>query len=427
MKKPDTLVVIHLTATAIHTVIGQVYSASDIRIIGIGSVKSYDFYQGTIRHRERLKSAIKQSMQEAEDMSNCRINSVWLSFATPDLQSLNSVGEVAIHHDTIQAKDVVTALTQVKQQHVRDDMYLMHYTQQGIALDDDDQMINDAIGMQAKRMTVLYHLMMMPVRGRQNLQQLLQECDVKIDQILFDAVSSAEYCLLVDEKYHGVCLIDIGYASTSVCVYREHKLVYTHCFAEGGHDATLDISMLLDVTIAEAELIKKNQANVDRHGIDASAFFTVKRTQFDDEKAINMQQLHNIVHARYAKLLGDIKRSLDDAGLSDFLQQGYVLTGGGSDMRGLLPLAKQVFANKVHKANTNSAISPYAPFSDSDEKLRDLVTLIEQRKFQTAFGTLLYSQSEDFLHSEKASPDALKQPALQRHMQQMGNFLRRFF
>ena len=91
----------------------------------------------------------------------------------------------------------------------------MHYAQQGIALDGNADMIDDAIGMQANDLMVLYHLMMMPVKGRQNLQQLLQECDVSIDQMLFDAVSTAEYGLLPEEKYHGVCLIDIG-ASTPV-------------------------------------------------------------------------------------------------------------------------------------------------------------------------------------------------------------------
>ena len=146
MKKPDLIVVVHLSATAIHTVIGQIHSAQDIRIIGLSTVKNHDFAQGTIRHRERLKSAIKQSIQNAEDMANCRVNSVWLSFSTPDLQSVNSVGEVKIKHDIVQAKDVVAALTQAKNKHLQDDLYLMHYAQQGIALDGNAEMIDDAIG-----------------------------------------------------------------------------------------------------------------------------------------------------------------------------------------------------------------------------------------------------------------------------------------
>ena len=156
MKNPEIIVVIHLTASAIHTVIGQIYSPSDIRIIGLGSAKNYDFSQGTIRHRERLKSAIKKSMQDAEDMANCRINSVWLSFSTPDLLSVNSGGEVKVVNERVQAKDIVAALTQAKTKHVPDDMYLMHYVQQGIALDGGSDMVDDAIGMQANELMVLY-------------------------------------------------------------------------------------------------------------------------------------------------------------------------------------------------------------------------------------------------------------------------------
>lgn len=427
MKNPEIIVVIHLTASAIHTVIGQVYSAQDIRIIGLGSAKNHDFAQGTIRHRERLKSAIKKSIQDAEDMANCRINSVWLSFSTPDLQSVNSGGEVKITHDVVQAKDIVAALTHAKTKHIPDNMYLMHYVQQGIALDGSDSMVDDAIGMQASELMVLYHLMMMPVRGRQNLQQLLQECDVSIDQMVFDAVSSAEYGLLPEEKYHGVCLIDIGSSTTSVCVYREDKLVYTRCFEQGGQHVTNDLSSELEITVVEAEALKKSHASVDRHGIDATQFISVKRVQYNDEKIFNMQQLLDITEARYLSILFAIKTDLDATGLSDFLQQGYVITGGGSEMRGLLSLTKRVFANKVHKVNQHAAITAYTPFGNDDDKLRHIATLITQRKYQTAFGALLYSQSDAFMHSEKSSPEALKGSPMRQKLHQVSTFLRKFF
>ena len=382
MKKPDLIVVVHLSATAIHTVIGQIHSAQDIRIIGLSTLKNHDYSHGTIRHRQRLKSAIKRSIQNAEDMANCRVNSVWLSFSTPDLQSVNSVGEVKIKHDIVQAKDVVAALTQAKNKHLTDDLYLMHYAQQGIALDGNAEMIDDAIGMQASDLMVLYHLMMMPVKGRQNLQQLLQECDVSIDQMLFDAVSTAEYGLLPEEKYHGVCLIDIGASTTSICVYREDKLIYTHCFAEG--------------------------------------------SQNDDEKTINMLELLEVTEARYISILGNIKKELDKEGLSDFLQQGYVITGGGAEMRGLLPLAKKIFANKVNKVNQHAAISAYTQYGD-DDKLRTIATMIGERKYQTAFGTLLYSQSEAFHHSEKSSPDSLQVQPMREKLKIVNKFFGKFF
>ena len=60
------------------------------------------------------------------------------------------MGEVKIKHDIVQAKDVVAALTLSQNKHLQDDLYLMHYAQQGIALDGNAEMIDDAIGMQAE-------------------------------------------------------------------------------------------------------------------------------------------------------------------------------------------------------------------------------------------------------------------------------------
>ncbi len=85
----------------------------------------------------------------------------------------------------------------------------MHCCQQGIYVDEQDFMVDDAIETVAHNISVMYHMMMMPVASRQNIQKLLQSCDVGIDHIVFDAVTSAEYSLMSDERQQGVCLVDI--------------------------------------------------------------------------------------------------------------------------------------------------------------------------------------------------------------------------
>ena len=103
MKNTENLVVVHLSATAVYVVIGNVVSAEDIRILGVGQVKNSDFYQGQITHRERLQGAIKQAIQEAEDTANCRVHSVWLTLAIPELLSRNSAGEVRVEGEEVRA------------------------------------------------------------------------------------------------------------------------------------------------------------------------------------------------------------------------------------------------------------------------------------------------------------------------------------
>ncbi len=406
MKKSENLVVVHLSATAVYVVIGSVVSADDIRIIGVGQVKNSDFYQGQIKHRERLQGAIRQAIQEAEDTANCRVHSVWLTIATPELLSKNSAGHVAVEEDVVLAKDMVKALSNAKSKDLASDYYLMHCCQQGIYINDQATMVDDAIEMVADDITVLYHMMMMPVAGRQNIQKLLQSCDVGIDHIVFDAVTSAEYSLMNEEREQGVCLIDVGASTTSICVYKENKLIFTHCIAKGSHEVTMDISADTGISMIEAEKLKKTYGTVDIDSIDPSAFFIFKPQGSGDEINVSLYNLARIIEARYMQLFNEVVKQLKDAELLNYLERGFVLSGGGSSIKGMVPFAKRVLKMPVVMTNTHPAISAHNHF-DNDESFRQLSLQVQDRAYQTAFGTLLYSQSDQFRHSEQSEPEAI--------------------
>ena len=424
MKNTENLVVVvHLSATAIYAVIGQVKSADDIRIVGVGQVTNDDFFRGQIIHWDRLQKAIKQAIVDAEDMSNCRVHSVWLTLSTPELLSKNSFGTVNIE-ETVEHKDIVQALSLAKAADMPSDYYLMHHCQQGIVVDGQETMVDDAIGMYTKQISVMYHLMMLPVASGQNIQRLIQACDVSIDHILFDAVSSAEYSLMPDEKRQGVCLIDIGASTTSVCVYRENKLIFTHCVPEGSYNVTMDISADLGISMAEAETLKKTHGTVDVQSIDPSQFIMLKRQGIADEVMISALELAKIIEARYIEILRVVFVELEKAGLVEYLERGIVLSGGGSQVKGLVAFAKRLLNMPVYMTNPHPAITAFNPVND-DKRFVRLTHEINQRVYQTAFGALLYSQSEQFQYSEKSSPEALDNSSLSRLKKRLEDFLKR--
>ncbi|WP_201557297.1 cell division protein FtsA [Psychrobacter sp. 72-O-c] len=419
MKNTENLVVVHLSATAVYAVIGSVVSAKDIRIMGVGQVKNSDFYQGQIKHRERLQGAIKQAIQEAEDTANCRVHSVWLTLATPELSSKNSAGHVDVEDEVVRAQDMVQALSNAKSQDLPSDYYLMHCCQQGIYVDDQEFMVDDAIETVAHNITVMYHMMMLPVASRQNIQKLLQSCDVGIDHIVFDAVTSAEYSLMAEERQQGVCLVDIGASSTSICVYKENKLIFTHCVATGSHEVTMDISADIGISMIEAEKLKKSHGTVDVHSVDPSSFFIFRPQGLSDEINVNVYNLARIIEARYIRIFTEVARQLHEADLLSYIDRGIVLTGGGSSIKGMVPFAKKLLKMSVVLTNTHPDISAYNHF-DNDESFKQLNNQVNDRAYYTAFGTLLYSQSEQFRHSEKSEPEAIQKGRVKGVFQSAG-------
>ncbi|WP_019671734.1 cell division protein FtsA [Psychrobacter lutiphocae] len=413
-KSENLLAVIHLSATAVYVVVGDVVAVNDIRIKGVGRVSNEDFQQGQIKHFDRLKSAIRQAITEAEEMANCRIHSAWLTLSTPELKSYNVSGVVELDplndEDTVEIRHIVNALTKAKEGVLQSTHYLMHHCQQGILLDDQANMVDDAIGMHACKVNVMYHLMMMPVASRQNIQKLIQACDVSIDHVLFDAVSIAEYGLSKEDRQQGVCLIDIGASTTSVCIYCDNKLVFTYCIEEGGHKVTMDISAELGITMAAAEKLKIEQGTVDVNSADPGRFFTAPNTGTDEDEGVTLSplELAQIIEARYIELYRIIFQKLSDEGLMDYLQGGVILAGGGSQISGMISFSKRLLNMPVHFITPHAAITAYNYFDENDDKFKALNRWVANRSLQTSFGALLYSQSEQFKYSEKGSPEALE-------------------
>ena len=112
-------------------------------------------------------------------------------------------------------------------------------------------------------------------------------------------------------------------------------------------------------------------------------------------------------------------RQLHDADLLGYIDKGLVLSGGGSSIKGMIPFAKKLLKMPVVLTNTHPAISAYNHF-DNDESFKQLNMQVNDRAYQTAFGTLLYSQSEQFRRSEKSEPEAIQKSRVKGVFQSAG-------
>lgn len=426
MKQPENLVVIHLSATAVYAVVACVTSKDDIQVKGMTKVNTNEFYQGRAVHPERLKRIIDQAIHAVETMAHCRVHSIWLSFATPEMKSSNSHGEVAIDEETVSVKHIVEALGKAKQQDVANDYYVMQYVQQGILIDDDAVMVNDAIGIHADDINVMYHLLTLPVATRQNMESLFRSTNVRVDHMVFDMVSMAAYALMPEEMKLGVCLLDIGYSTTNLCVYKEDKLLFTKCLPYGAVEVTMDISAELNLNMYEAERLKKRHGTVDTTQVDPAQFIEIKSNEGEDIKTISLHELALIIEARYQSILDQVQIELEQVGLMEHLSRGFVLAGGGSQINGMVPFAKRYLQAPVVHTTLNRSITAEKRF-DNEDNYAQVKSLLKERGFQVALGTFIYSQSEQFAHSQRSSLEALKQEQKERGlMSRFGRFLNDF-
>src|SRR5690606_2480291 len=120
---------------------------------------------------------------------------------------------------------------------------------------------------------------------------------------------------------------------------------------------------------------------------------------------IGTYNLARIIEARYVQIFTEVVRQLHDADLLGYLDKGIVLTGGGSAIKGMIPFAKKLLKMPVVLTNTYPASRAYNHI-ENDEYCKHLNMRIDDRAYQTAVGTLLYSKTDQLRRSEKSKREA---------------------
>lgn len=379
-----SVVAIDIGTHKVSVLIGKVHAADKIEVVGMAYARNRGMYKGKIVSLEKVVSAIKNAVQAAEDMAECRVHSAWVALPSAELRSCYAAGRTPIlnHEHSITTSELVRALELAKASHVAADYYLSSAVPIGFQVDDGDEWVHNPIGMSGQTVTGHYQLMMLPISTMQNLDKALKNAGISVEKLVLSPLANAEASLLKDEKEYGVCLIDIGAGTTSVTVYLEGRLAMATSIPLGGEHVTRDIAAVLQTTTEEAERLKTLHGCVDHDAIKPDQMIQVQG--IDGPQTISRIELADIIIARYDEIFARIRQEIEQQGLLAGLYHGAVLAGDAAQIEGAVSLARRKLGVTAHLGNP--PLHVYA----KDEMLPAL----RRSLYATASGLLIYSQSE---------------------------------
>ena len=207
-----SVVAIDIGTHKVSVLIGKVHAPDNIQVIGMATARNRGMNKGKIVSLDKVITAIKNAVQEAEDMAECRVHSAWISIPSAELKSFYASGRTSVDNTehTITTSEVVRALELAKASHQISDHYLVSAVPLGFELDDAPEWVLNPIRMSAHSMTGHYHLMMLPISTMQNIDRALKGANIGVEKMVVSCLATAEASLLKDEKEYGVCLVDIG-------------------------------------------------------------------------------------------------------------------------------------------------------------------------------------------------------------------------
>ena len=238
----------------------------------------------------------------------------------------------------------------------------------------------DPVGFIAERVEARYLNIIARNSLKSNIETCFSDAHISVAGYMLTPLCEANLVLTEADKRSGCVFVDFGAETTSVAIYRDNILRYVSVIPLGSANITSDIeSLQLDKT--DAEHLKINQSSAD------NSEMTVEQGKevicaLPDNSNLDKATLGNIVEARMKEILANVSQQIKDSGFDkNSLLSGAILTGGGSNLKGLLSaFAKTVGITQVKlvKSLPNVNFSKVASLKVREDRLVDAVSLIAE-------------------------------------------------
>lgn len=337
-----TILAIDIGSTKVCAIIAE-KKEENIQIIGVGIAKSQGLKKGTITNIELASKSIKNALNDAKRVAGTNFQTAIVSISGAYTKSINSGGIVNIPQKEIGLKEINRVMqTALYNANIPGDYEVLHVLPFNFKVDDQD-FIEDPLGMNASRLEVEAHIITAQKSSLNNLKKAVKAAGVEIENIVLGGYASAIAVLGQDEKELGVAIIDMGGSISNIVIHSGRSLRYNDFLAVGSNHITNDLSMALHTPLSIAERIKLDYGTLKSPSSDIIELPTI-----GDEKSthnVSLEVVYNVIFARVEETLMILAKSIEKSGLKEQLGAGIVLTGGMTKIEGIRELAMAIFDN----------------------------------------------------------------------------------
>jgi cell division protein FtsA len=284
--------------------------------------------RGVVDKVDAVSEAITSAVKEAETQINRKLDSVFVNINGSHLFCELSSGKISVSRADrrISEEDAERVLQQAQTVPISSNKEILETMLQQYIIDGEGglRQVVDIHGTCLEADVLLVGGFSGHIRN--SLQAVVGAGLQDVVQLV-GPLSSAIEVLSPQEKEMGVLLLDIGESTTSFVVYHEDILVGLAVFPIGSGDITRDLAIGLQTDIDTAEKVKLEYYGQKKKKMDG-----IKFTERDLEK---------IVKARLKDIFNKTNEELKKINLNGRLPGGIVLTGGGSQLTGLVDIVKK--------------------------------------------------------------------------------------
>ncbi|OGG44881.1 hypothetical protein A2673_03285 [Candidatus Kaiserbacteria bacterium RIFCSPHIGHO2_01_FULL_50_13] len=297
-----------------------------MQILGTGLATTRGMHRGHVIEVAEVTKAIREAFARAQSAAGVSVRSARVAVGDEGVDETHTTGEVTLtasggivtKHDVERVAEesrrrAGQKLINRKSIH----MFPIEYRVDGI------KVVGKPHGLQGTKLAVDTLIVSMPSKQYEDIISAVEAAGIEVEEgdVIVSPFAASGVTLSKAQKIAGVMLADIGAETISTIVFNEDMPVSVKVFPVGSADVTHRIALAFQISLSEAEQIKKGAVT----GSD-----------------ISPQKVQRVVNEKLKIIFTIINAHLKSIGRQRMLPAGIVITGGGSGLPGVESIAKAV-------------------------------------------------------------------------------------
>jgi cell division protein FtsA len=414
--KTPVIAGLDIGSSKVSLIIATVSDDQRLEVVGVGTAPNIGIRQGVVVNIEATTEAIRKARDEAELMAGYKIEEVFAGISGSHIRSFDSKGMVAIKNKEVTQQDVDRVIEAGKAVAVPTDRMVLHVIPREYKVDGQDG-IHDPIGMSGIRLEANVHIVTGSHTAISNNLKCIERAGLKVVGLVLDPIAAGMSVLSEDEKSLGVCVVDMGAGSCKLVYYVNGSVAHTSTIPVGGQHFSHDIAVGLRTPQISAEELKKRYGCAMASLVSQDETVEVEGVGGRKSRTVLRRDLAEVIEPRAEETLQLIHHDLQTSGLMPLLGSGVVLTGGASQLDGLVELGEFVLDIPVRRGNPIHERSP----------IGGLTEVIRSNAFSTAVGLLLWGRAQKKFTRASRVPDEIVGDSINTIGNKMKNFFEGLF
>ena len=208
----------------------------------------------------KTTSFVIQKLENLPAIKGSKIEYAYVALAGRSLGSMQTIAELTMPTEMEVTEEIVRRLYKEASKPVGPDRKALKVMPRKFMI--DNQPVTNPVGAIGTRLRGEFTVVTCSVTNHRNMEMVIQDrTNITVMEYVVTPLVIADMVLTDEERQLGCVLVDIGFQTTTMAIYKDRALQYLVTLPIGSNNITQDIATGLTLPTERAEAAKRAQGN----------------------------------------------------------------------------------------------------------------------------------------------------------------------